>query len=236
MSLTINNYLSKINSKNNKEGIFILDSDGFFLQANADMENIIGYIPFDLIGTSLAQLMPIQEIIRTRELFKDVMNGNIVQFETVLIHKNGHKVYVCVEFTPHMFNGKTMGVLTTVRAIANENDIPNEHSKTIIQILDNKGEIKYVSSTLEKILGYSIQQIIGNSFLDFIHQDDQYKAKNIIQELKTIRKKMRVELKHIHQNGYSIILSSEFASVFSSSGDIERIIISYDMKGYTLSV
>lgn len=133
MSLTNKQSLNSSNLENNKDAVFLLDSDGFFLNANANTEKVIGYVPFELVGTSLAQITPTQEIPRIKSLFQDVISGNIVQFDAVLTHKNGREVYVNLEFNLKILNGQVTGVFTTVREVIKVKSIFDVYSKILFK-------------------------------------------------------------------------------------------------------
>lgn len=233
MSLSINQFLltansidqsDKINIENNSDALLMLDSDGFFLQASAEIENIIGFRPFDLIGTSFAQIISIQEIIKIRYFFQSVVEGEIIQFETILSHKNGYEVYVQLKCNPMKFNGKTIGVNINVKDIRNVKNL-DDHSKNIV--LDKKGQIIYASSTVEEYFGYSVHDVIGKSYFDFIHQDDCLTLKNCLQQLQS-EKTIKLEIRHIHRDGYLNCLSSQFTPIFNN-GEIEMIVVDYDL-------
>jgi len=100
-----------------------------------------------------------------------------------------------------------------------------EHSKDIIKILNPTGKIIYASPSLEDILGHPIRNAIGKSFLEYIHPEDAKEALTIIGKIKKSNKYYEVEIRHVHQDGYAIWLHSHFTPVFTSDGELEKIIV-----------
>ena len=47
-----------------------------------------------------------------------------------------------------------------------------EHTSDIIAIIDTKSRIKYISPSINSILGYSKEDIVNRSILDYIHKDE----------------------------------------------------------------
>ncbi|MCL2923506.1 MAG: EAL domain-containing protein [Trichodesmium sp. MAG_R04] len=78
-----------------------------------------------------------------------------------------------------------------------------ENSTDIIQILDSKGIYQYVSPSQQRILGYTSEELIGKSVLEFIHPTDQWWMKQVIERVKQFPKTRRRldEYKVCHKNG-----------------------------------
>lgn len=80
--------------ENNSDAIFMLDSDGFFLEANHTMEQMSGYSTFELLGTNFSQLFPRTELPKVGEYFRRVLLGETLEYETILIHKDGSEIFL----------------------------------------------------------------------------------------------------------------------------------------------
>jgi len=57
-----------------------------------------------------------------------------------------------------------------------------ELSVDLVCIADLNGYFKLINPSFQKVLGYSIEELLGRPFLDFIHPDDKDKTLNIINE------------------------------------------------------
>ena len=78
-----------------------------------------------------------------------------------------------------------------------------ENSSDIIQIVDSNGAYQYVSPSQTRILGYTSEELIGQSVLQLIHPKDQWWMKQVIEGVKEFPKTRRGldEYKVRHKNG-----------------------------------
>ncbi len=58
-----------------------------------------------------------------------------------------------------------------------------EHSYDVIGILDDKGDIKYISPALEKLTNSKVSKIIGRNIFDFLHADEVLKFKKVFEDV-----------------------------------------------------
>lgn len=167
---------------NNEDGVFMLDLDGFFLEANDASENIIGYHPFELIGTSLSQMIPTQEISRIKALFQKVLEGDTVHFETTLIHKNGSEVFINLKCIPITINGNTTGVYGIAKDISKE-------KKTLDELQNVKKQLEsFINDNTDSIFLTNMNKEVlftNDSFttmFGFTREETLYKPNPIIPE------------------------------------------------------
>ncbi len=79
----------------------------------------------------------------------------------------------------------------------------------IITILDAKGTMKYYSSAVERVLGYSMEELIGKNAFEYIHPDDVDNVLEIFGKTASIPEyTTTVEFRFLHKNGQWTILES----------------------------
>ena len=78
-----------------------------------------------------------------------------------------------------------------------------ENSTDIIQILDSNSIFTYISPSQERILGYTSEELIGKSVLEFIHPNDSWWMEQVIEGVKQYPKTRRGldEYQVRHKNG-----------------------------------
>lgn len=100
------------------DSVYMLDEDGFFFQAKGATENICGYSPFELLGTSFVQIIPLSEIPAIRHYFNRVLKqGETIVFTSKVIHKTHGKVDVLAKVSPLKKEGKVIGIHSMVNRI-----------------------------------------------------------------------------------------------------------------------
>ena len=101
-----------------------------------------------------------------------------------------------------------------------------ENSTDIIQILDSKGMYKYVSPSQQRILGYTSEELIGKSVLEFIHPKDQWWIKQVIEGVKQHPKTRQGldEYKVRHKNGSWYVFEAMIMNLLDDDS-VEGIVI-----------
>jgi len=79
-----------------------------------------------------------------------------------------------------------------------------QNSPDIIYMLDGQGNFKFISNTAERVLGFQIEQLIGEHYTTLIYDDDLEKAKWSFNERRTgdrAASQMELRLKVCDENG-----------------------------------
>lgn len=98
------------------DGIWIIDSDGSTLYANAAMGNILGADPTELLGkASFTYVFP-EDLHSAQRLFESKQRGDVSPFHFRLRRKDGSPIWVDVQGTPmHNVAGEFLGIVGTFR-------------------------------------------------------------------------------------------------------------------------
>lgn len=76
-----------------------------------------------------------------------------------------------------------------------------QHSYDVIGILNDKGDIKYISPALERLTNSEISKIIGKNVFDFLHADEVLKFKKVFEDvLKSSNQLIKTEVRLNHKN------------------------------------
>lgn len=77
-----------------------------------------------------------------------------------------------------------------------------QNSSDVIAVLKADAVIQYLSDSCERILGYSPEELVGKSALDFVHPDDLPKAREAFTQLvESSDGRLSEEFRFLHQNG-----------------------------------
>jgi len=77
-----------------------------------------------------------------------------------------------------------------------------ENGTEVITILDPDGTVRYESPTLERVLGYTPEELVGRNAFDFIHPDDREHAQSALQRrLEIPGMGPALEVRFRHQDG-----------------------------------
>ena len=161
--------------ENAPDGIYIADFKGTFLYGNRRCEEMIGYKREELIGKSLLELniLPGNSLSKAAELIQVHREGKFPRpDEWELVRKDGRLIPVEINTSAVQRGGEKV-VIAFVRDISERKKVENalreseaqyrllsEHTTDFIWLMDMDLKIKYQSPSVEKIRGFTAQEII----------------------------------------------------------------------------
>lgn len=98
---------------NTSEGLLTIDTDSTIVFANAAIEEILGYSPDELVGSSKLEIIPerlrpVHEQQFQRHIETGERNIDWDGVELPALHKDGHEVPVTISFQKHEFDGEQL--------------------------------------------------------------------------------------------------------------------------------
>ncbi len=173
--------------ENATEGIFQTAPDGRYLSANPALARIYGYdSPSELIAKCSANNLYADRTRCTDFIAEISKTGSLKEFESCVYRQDGSTTWIS-ENVREVRNegGELLYYEGSVTEIADRKQaqlalLQNEakwrslilNSSDIITILDASSRIVYESPSVETVLGYEPEELIGQIVLDFVHPDD----------------------------------------------------------------
>ena len=107
--------------------------------------------------------------------------------------------------------------LETERAISLDT-IPL-HSTNLLTLIDRDGTIQYESPSIERVLGYDQDALVGSQFTDNVHADDHGRVAQLLEELIDGQENVRsVKYRHEQPNGGYVRVKSTGSTTPTSDG------------------
>ena len=196
--------------------------DGTITGWNRAAERLFGYAADAAVGEHISLIVPPHRRDETDTILERVRRGELIDnFETVRVHEDGRNVDVSVSISPlHSAAGDIIGVSKiahditeskrTQTALTRESEERQrifETSQDLILVTDSFGHFVQVSPSVENILGYRPEEMIGHSAVDFIHPDDLESTR---QEMRSARRGLQVrnfEARYPHKDGHIVMLN-----------------------------
>ena len=104
--------------EHNPDAIGCVDLKGNVWCVNKACENLFGYSSEELTKMSFSDLISPQDFNRTFAHFVKTIEGVPQNYETTLIHKDGHPIEVLISNVPLYLNGEIIGVYGMVKDIS----------------------------------------------------------------------------------------------------------------------
>ena len=99
-----------------------------------------------------------------------------------------------------------------------------ENVMDLILILDEKGEIQYITPSITRFLKYTRDEVEGKAILEYLHPEDKESA---LQEFQRGRKSHgKVVARFLHKEGYYVYLSAQIKHLYDDRGKATGAVIS----------
>ena len=197
--------------------------DGELLyKLNLTPEQIIGHEPHDFLPKSVADEHLLRAWNGENVNFEGELNG--ISYLTSLrpIRKGGQIVEVIASSVDITTRKETERLLYNserkYRFIAD-----NMHD--LVGVLDGTGIMKYVSPSVQTVLGFSSTELEGNSIFDWIHPDEVPHARRQLYQVLISKKPCCVEYRCQHAEGSWITLEAYCSPVIDELGEVSHGII-----------
>ncbi len=172
------------------ELIFATDASGKMMFVNPEVSRVTGYTAKELLGRSPVDLV-VPEARNTAAIAAErVLRGERVgRIEVEIPSKDARRIFLEVRGRPLNLRGHPVGALciardVTARKQAERKLVESEQKfRSLVEgtaapvaVTDLMGRFTYVNKALADLLGYSIQELSGQQFADFLHPEDMPKV------------------------------------------------------------
>lgn len=180
-----------------KEGIIVTDSSGKIILMNPMSELLTGWNTNDAYGRDFEEVFNLINIT-TRQKYLNLRNESFEKgisidfsYNIALISKNNQEIFITgnAEVMPTEKGEKT-GVVFAFKDITKEYFLEQEIDAflnvnlEILCVADTNGNFHKVNKKFEEVLGYKNEELVGNNFFKFVHEDDIQDTLQILEELK----------------------------------------------------
>ncbi len=179
----------RLSFENASDVIYMNDADLNIVSISPSLERILGYKPEDFIGRPVSDLSHIFAPESFEQAVTDiglVLQGNTIHTTVYrFIAKDGGVRYGDVSVSPAIGGGKVIGIVSVVRDITERKQAEDELRKNeaTLQDLfqeapvgyfeyDTQGRVTRVNQTELDILGYSLEEMIGQPVWKFIVEEE----------------------------------------------------------------
>ena len=221
------------------DGIFIADAQQRYIDVNSAGCQMLGYSRDELLNMTMSDLAAYGDLQSVPFRMKDLLEGKAVISERLLRRKDSS--LVPVEISAKILpNGNFQGI---VRDITERKQVEKvlaeresyfraliENSAEGVAILDANGHIRYIAPSEERLTGYTVDEVMGDSIFNNIHPDDVPRLvqnfKDGIQIPGTIvqaeyrHKRKSGEWRHYEVTGHNLLHDSNVSGVVINYRDI----------------
>ena len=169
-----------------RDAIYITTRDGRFIDFNPAVEELFDYSEEELRELDVHELY-VHPSDRTRFQQEIERTGTVRDYEVKLRKKDGTEMVCLLTSTVRQTkDGSILAYQGIIRDITEQKRADEalqrrekyfraliENATDIISILDGEGIIRYQSPSIERVVGYKPEELIGKRTFDFTHPEDQ---------------------------------------------------------------
>ena len=201
-------------------GIAQVSPEGKFLRINQHFSEIIGYSAGEMIGNTFQSITHPDDLEEDLDFIQQLLDGKIPSYsmEKRYIHKQGHIVWVYLTVSIiRSESGEPDYFISVVKDITDRKQAEKalveseERYKSLIEqasdgiVIIQEGKITYANEALLKLSGFEADEMIGQSFLKFIEEDQLQTVKeNYTKRMNAEPVPSIYESVIIHKEGHSL--------------------------------
>jgi PAS domain S-box-containing protein len=201
------------------EGLFVFDREGRIVFVNSQIEELFGYAPGELLGQSLEVLLPVL-FWEMRERQSEVTAPALglpterSALEQIGYRKDHAEILVQLSLSHVDAHDRALAccVVRKISAPEQQNQTLNElndqfrqmveNNHDILTIRDSDGRVRYTSPSVQGILGYKQEEMIGSTGFELIHPEDRSTVENAMNGFwKNPGAKGSIQYRAKHANG-----------------------------------
>ncbi|WP_207496907.1 PAS domain S-box protein [Aridibaculum aurantiacum] len=189
-----------------------IDEKGHFAKVSAASKTVWGYAPGELEGRSYLDFVAPGYVELTEDTINKVTLGTVMtNFQNVHIRQDGTHVPMLWslkwdEQEKTMFCiGKDATEMKRAEMLQKETE---QRFSSLIQkgadmigIIDPTGNYSYVSSNVERVIGYTAEELLGFNALSLVHEDDLGKIMEELSTLLQCKERKIADFRFKHKNG-----------------------------------
>ncbi len=202
------------------DGVMLVDTEGKVVYVNKAFEKLLGYKASELIGTSALNLPTYRRTIdreRAKNALKEVLEkGSSEHIDIRAVSKSGEEI--AISFAASVIKdaeGVPKTLVAVMRDITKRKRAEEalrkreenfrvlvENSMDISLITNSDMTVRYVSPSVERIMGYHPEEVVGKNALEFLSPEDvQYITANLDNFTKNPRQPVALEVRFRHKDG-----------------------------------
>ncbi|MDQ1253853.1 MAG: hypothetical protein QG646_3051, partial [Euryarchaeota archaeon] len=241
----INQILANIVESSN-DAIGTISHDGVITSWNKGAEQVYGYSAEEIIGKPISILAPPHLKEETKNLSKKIKQGEKVRrYETLRLRKDKKLIYVSIYLSPVFDAHRKLNFVSFIsRDITERKEaeeairLSNIYNRSLIEAsldplatIGRDGKIKDVNGAVEKVTGYSRDELIGTDFSDYFVEPEKVKEgyQRVFQEglVRDLELKIRNKNGQITPVLYNASIykykDDEIAGIFVAARDISQL-------------
>lgn len=195
--------------------IFATDMSGKMTFVNPETSQVTGYKAKGLLGRSPVELVVPEARDAAARAAERLLRGERVErIEVEILSKDARRIFLELGGRPLNVGGHRVGSLYIARDVTARKQMERklveseqrfrslvEGTAAAVAVADLTGRLTYVNKALADLLGYSVQELSGQSFADLLYPEDRQKVMGLfIQGISSSREAPNIEFRAVRKD------------------------------------
>jgi PAS domain S-box-containing protein len=232
------------------DGVMLVDTSGKVVHVNKSLERLLGYKADELIGISAFELPTYRgerDKEKAKEVLKEVLDkGSAEHIDIGAISKSGEEI--AINFAASVIRdaqGAPKTLVAVMRDITKRKraeEALKKREENFRVLVDNSMDIslvtnadltvRYVSPSVEQVLGYKPEEIIGRNALEFLSPEDiQNITRNFDIFTQTPGQPVALEVRFLHKDGVWRVIDSVTNNLLNDPTVMGFVVNARDITG-----
>lgn len=215
----------------NFDAVYSLDLDGIFTTANHAVEKMSGYTRDEIIGMPFTRHIDPQHHEARLRNFRRAAAGETVNYDTVVIRKNGEQAHANVTHLPIIVDGAVVGIYGIARDITDrkrhEHELAQQASlldkaQDAIMVRDLDHRVLFWNQGAERMYGWSAQEAVGKPVTQLMVREPR--ILDTAMAALHASGEWKGELDHVTRDGQCLTVEAHWTLVRDAAGKPEKIL------------
>ena len=208
--------------------------NGIIESWNRGAEALFGYSSGEMLGRSIAVLIPPERVRQEEGLLEKARGGEPVACpETLRLHKDTHAVCVSVVLSPiHSARGEVVAISQIVRQVTSR--AKDEHAAAQLAAIIGSSTDAVISKSLdgviqtwnsgaERLYGYAAEEVVGQPMMNLLPKSLIEEEHKLLESMRSGQHIDHFETVRIHKEGRPIPVSISLSPIRNSEGELVGI-------------
>ncbi|MFN8156040.1 MAG: PAS domain S-box protein [Candidatus Nanopelagicales bacterium] len=223
-------------AENAADVVFRLDEHDRFSWLSPSVESVLGYDPREMLGRDPVDYMHPDDL-NPRQVAIEGAVGGRTSYEARYRHADGTYRWLAVSGHPVLdADGREVGRVGNAREIGSEVEAREalgrsqamfrllaENSADVVVCSDLRGFVEWASPSIEAVLGWSPEEMLGRNFAELIHPDE-LGARDLARGVVATGSSSVFLARYRHKDDRWVWLSVTVAPMFDADGQIVGVV------------